>query len=219
MIRFWLYFPFFCLLWTCSAGLAQTLYLNEKSTGTTEVKAETGAIIEIEVLADLGRFSASGISFFISIPHGPFQVIDNGLEEMPGVQPFQQGPMFEGGMEAGNDLISAESMPSLFQDRQILEYSTVLGPGGDRGRQGTGVVAAFKLLCINPVANSEILINSSPIHETRLVLADGQTERRFRGVQGLMITAEPPSTLVEFDTWGQIKSLYGNSGRPAQARE
>ena len=59
-------------------------------------------------------------------------------------------------------------MPSLFQDRQILEYSTVLGPEGDRGRQGTGVVAAFKLLCINPVANSEILINSSPIHETRV---------------------------------------------------
>jgi hypothetical protein len=209
MIRQWFYIPLFCLLWTCPTSTAQTLYLSEKATGATRVKAEVGDIIEIEVQADLGRFSATGVSFFINIPHGTFQVIDSSVEARPGIQPFVQGPLFEGGMEAGNALVAKEHMPNMLRDQQMLQYSIILGPGTDRGRRGSGVVALLKLRCNQPALHCEIGIASSPIHETRLVLDDGYTERRFLSMQGMEVTAETPSTLVkEKDTWGQIKAHF-----------
>ena len=198
-----------CLVWTCSGSWAQTLHLGKKATGATWVEAEIGEIIEIEVLADLGRFSASGISFFISLPRGPLEVVDSGFEGRGGVQPFLQGPLFKGAMEASNTLVPEEKMPDLLKGRQMLTYDAVLGPGNGRGRNGTGVVARFRLHCVEAVAHAEILIDSSPIYETRLVLSDGQSERRFQVIQGMTITAESSNTLVEeMGTWGRIKAGF-----------
>lgn len=97
---------------------------------------------------------------------------------------------------------------SLVGDQQILTYSIVLGPGPDRARTGTGVVAMFALRCLQPVRHSTIAIHSSPVLETRLVLADGATERRFVMMQGIEIAVGDPTLVEGQASWGAIKAVF-----------
>ena len=156
------------------------------------------------MLADLGRFSATGVSLYIRLPAGALTVIDH----RPGdqIQPFCAGSLFDGGMEAENELVSEDMLPSLLQDEQMLVYTVVLGPGDDRGRRGAGLVATFALRVDKPVENLVIAVESSPIHETRLVLEDGRSERRFTAM-GRMSVTSLASTVVEAPaSWASIKA-------------
>lgn len=202
----WRLLPLFCLLWACPASVAQTLQLGERATGANRVEVGIGDTVEIEVRADLGRFSAAGVSVFIRVPEGPFSVVDHGAAGQEGVQPFLPGPLFAGAMEAGNGLSAEDQVPDMFAGEQVLSYSVVLGPGPDRERRGVGVVARFALRCAEPAAESQVGIYSSPVYETRLVLADGQSERRFAGVAGMTITSRPVTLVEQASTWGSIKA-------------
>jgi len=190
-------------------GAAQTLYLEESATGRTQIEAGVGDVVEVEVRADLGRFFASGISLYIALPRGPFAVVHQGKSPLAGVRPFAPGPLFEGAMEVGNSLAHNNGATGLLPGQQMLSYAAIMGPGAHRGQTGSGVVARFALRCVRPVSRARIAIQSSPIHETRLVLADGFSERRFRVVGGLEITVNEP-TLVEENTWGAIKAEFAN---------
>jgi hypothetical protein len=200
-------FGFFALVLLC-AGLpcsGQVLYLEETESGENEVEVAVGDIIEVEVHADLGRFSASGIAFFIAMPCSPFQVVDLGRDEE--IRPFSSGALFDGSIEAGNTLVYGDTSPDMPNDQQLLSYAAIVGPGARRGRSGSGAVARFTLLCVEPVQDARITIRSTPIHETRLVLEDGFTERLFSAIQGLEITVAK-ATAVGDETWGSIKAEF-----------
>ena len=64
----------------------------------------------------------------------------------------------------------------------------MVGGGANRERSGTGLVASFSLVCVQPIENGQIAVDDSPIRETRLVLSDGISEQRFRTVQGMEIS-------------------------------
>jgi len=197
------------LLLNCVPGAAQTLYLEESATGQAHIEAGVGDIVEVEVRADLGRFFASGISLHIVLPRGPFAVISQGKSPLTDVRPFAPGALFEGAMEVGNSLAHNNGATGLLSGQQMLAYAAIMGPGTHRGQTGSGVVARFALRCVRPVSRARIDIQSNPIHETRLVLADGFSERRFSGVRGLEITVNEP-TLVEENTWGAIKAEFAD---------
>jgi len=144
--------------------------------------------VTIEVVADLQSVSASGIALSMSIPDGPFQVRDNGFVGQVGVQPFIEGPLFEGAGVSANALLpEGDAGGDLFPGLQ-LDFSQVVGVGADRGRSGSGVVATFSLLCVKPVLNGQIKVDDSPVRETVLVLPDGVSEQKFRTIQGMEIT-------------------------------
>ena len=172
-----------------SQAEAQTIRLREAVTGKTRIAAQVGQSVQIEVFADLQGVSSAGSSFFISLPEREiFEVRDFGLAGNVGIQPFQQGPLFAGGVEVSN-LLLPESDPVAAQlNGQQLDYGAVIGLGGDRERTGTGVIATFTLLCLKPIENGALDIDDNPIRETRLVLADGISEARYRTVQGMEIT-------------------------------
>ena len=209
MTRQWLPFSLCCLMWTCPLAWGQTLSLSERATGATSVTAEVGEEVEIAVFADLGRFSATGVSLYIRLPSSPFTVVDAGPDNRPGIQPFRAGPLFDGGMEAENDLVPEEALPSLLDGEQMLIYSVVLGPGKDRGRQGSGMVATFTVRFDTAVDALEIAVESTPVHETRLVLEDGRSERRFTAMGGMSVTSQVSTVVDAPASWATIKSLVG----------
>ena len=167
---------------------AQTLRLRQAGTTNTRLAAQVGQTVNIEVYADLQGTEAAGISFFISVPDDAFQVLDKGLPGQVGVQPFTPGPLFQGAATFTNILIPESDNVASLTEGQQLDYSAVLGSGSDRTRTGQGVVATFSLECIKPIENGQIIIDDNPVRETRLVLADGINEPRFRTVQGMEIT-------------------------------
>ncbi len=172
-----------------SSGEAQTLRLQQAGSGGSSDRAtvQVGQTITIEVFGDLGSVQAAGIAFFITLPSDAFQVIDQIPDGIVGVQPFTQGPLFQGAGEPINLLLPENDPGAQNFEGQQLDYAAVVGVGGQGVRTGTGVVATFRLLCVRPIINGRIDIDDNPVRETRLVLSDGQ-ERRFITVRGMEIT-------------------------------
>ncbi len=177
----------------CTPLWAQTLELREAGTNRREVSVQVGQTITVEVYAEISGIEAAGMSVFITVPDNAFQVVDQRpttgtTAGQPGVQPFIAGPLFQGAGEQANDLIpETESIASNFAGQQ-LEYGVVIGGGSDRVRTGSGVVATFQLVCVQPIDFGQIQVNDNAVLETRLVLSDGISEQRFITVQGMQIS-------------------------------
>ena len=208
---------------------AQTLQLRERGTNTQNVSVQVGETITIEVFAELSGVEAAGMSVFVTVPTDAFQVVDQRPTTtddagQPGIQPFVAGSLFAGAGEQANELIpESESIASSFEGQQ-LEYGIVVGGGGNRVRTGSGVVATFQLVCVQPIDFGQIQVNDNAVLETRLVLSDGISEKRFITVQGMQISV---SGLELFDipdvvlTPGQVDTTqigiltrYIQSARP-----
>ena len=200
------YFILICLtgLWTASAG--QTLHLYQMGTHQTQVVAEVGDVVGIEARAQLRNFSASGLVVFMSIPSGPFEIIDAGFPAETGIQPFSMGPLFDGGFLMSNNLVSVSPLGD--DSHHWLDCAVLLGTGSNRGRSGSGVVATFKIRCLAPTEAGAIHIDANPMRETRLVLADGISERRFTALYNMDITVKAPITAVEPTTWAGLKTHF-----------
>ncbi len=172
---------------------AQTLQLRERGTNSQNVSVQVGQTITVEVFAELSSTEAAGMSIFITVPDNAFQVVDQRPTTtdnagQPGIQPFIAGPLFQGAGEQANELIpESESIASNFAGQQ-LEYGIVVGGGGNRVRTGAGVVATFQLVCVQPIDFGQIQVNDNAVLETRLVLSDGISEKRFITVQGMQIS-------------------------------
>jgi len=184
-----LFWAVLILGWTCAQTSAQTIRLYQAGTTTNRITVQVGQQVDIEVFANLSGVEASGLAFYITVPDEAFQVIDqrpppNGP---PGVQPFTLGPLFHGAGEQINALIPETEPAAASFPGQQLEYGIVVAGVGSRVRMGSGVVATFSLLCVKPVEYIQATIDDSPVRETRLVLADGISERRFRTVSGIEI--------------------------------
>ena len=208
------------LVWACTTEVfAQSLSLRTSDTDAGIATAQVGDILAIDILADLSGFTVSGTALFISIPRGSFKVVTESPVQRQEVQPFQQGPLFRGAVEFSNALMPRSEVPNFIGDVQLLSYATLLGPGENRSRTGTGVVATFHLLCVQPVAAAHIDVVRNPIYETRLVLSDGHSERFFRTTRNLEITVEPSTRLdlsfpsktgINGQTWGRLKARFTN---------
>lgn len=189
------YVLFTCVLFLGWIGTldAQTLQLRERGTNSQNVSVQVGQIITIEIVAELSGVEAAGMSVFVTVPDDAFQVVDQrpttpDNEGQPGIQPFIAGPLFAGAGEQANELIpESESIASSFEGQQ-LEYGVVVGGGGNRVRTGAGVVATFQLVCVQPIDFGQIQVNDNAVLETRLVLSDGISEKRFITVQGMQIS-------------------------------
>ena len=176
----------------CESVVAQSLRLREQGSNSRNVSAQAGQTITVEVIGELTGVEAAGFSLFVTVPEDAFQVVDQRPPDSDGaqvgVQPFIQGPLFQGAGEQANALIpETEAIASAFVGQQ-LEYAAVVGGAGNRVRTGSGVLATFQLLCIRPIDNGLINIEDNAILETRLVLSDGIKERRFITTQGMEIS-------------------------------
>jgi hypothetical protein len=176
----------------CESVVAQTLRLREQGSNSRRVSVQVGQTITVEVFGELTGVEAAGFSLFVTVPENAFQVVDQRPPDSDGaqigVQPFIQGPLFQGAGEQANALIpETESIASTFVGQQ-LEYAAVIGGAGNRVRTGSGVLATFQLLCIQPIDNGQINIEDNAVLETRLVLSDGISERRFITTQGMEIS-------------------------------
>ena len=177
------------LIGIASEATAQTLRLRQAATGADQIQEKVGAVVAIEAIAELAGVPAAGLALFLSIPDGPFQVVDY-RPAVAGTQPFQPGPLFAGGSELDNSLVSAAETPALFAGYRLLDYAVLLKPGPDRQQSGSGVVATFQLRCVRPVAGAQIRLDYHPLRETRLVLTDGVTERSLAALEGMKISVK-----------------------------
>jgi hypothetical protein len=191
-----------CLAWT--PGGALTLRLQSGSS-IEPIQAQVGDTVGVEVWANLDSLATSGIALFVSLPLGVFEVVDNGMQGQDEIQPFIHGALFAGAMVGSNAL---SSLPDIVSgDRQGMEYAVVFGPEEPRSVTGSGVVASFEVVCREPFVRGEIEIEDNPIRETRIVLADGTTERRFISLKGLEFSVEEASTAVKERPWGEVKAV------------
>lgn len=195
------------LLATLSADVnAQTLRLRVVGTAADRVTAEVGDIVSIEVFADLGDVESAGIAFYIGVPEKAFQIVDRGHPNQEGTQPFAPGLLFDGAQVASNLLLAEDIQPAAAIPGQQLEYGAIFGAGSSRKVTGSGVVATFALLCMAPVENAVIRIDDNSVRETKLVLTDGVSEKRFLTVQGVEISVvNRTGTAVAPVTWGRVK--------------
>ena len=191
---------------------AQTLRLQAPGSSGEPLRARVGDIVEIEVWAELDSLATSGMAFYLSVPQDIFEVVDARPRQAQGVQPFVHGPLFAGAAQISSQVSSYPAPVS--EGRQSLAYATVFGASQSRSVQGAGVVASFQLVCHQPLASGEIAIEDDPVRQTRLVLPDSATERRFVSLKGLNISVEDLAnisvedgpTAVGKKAWGQVKA-------------
>lgn len=180
-------FPFLLLLLIGNEAQAQSMRLRAQGFTGDRLILRVGQLVTVEVFADLQGVEASGFSLFVSLPDGPFQVVDEDTFRV-GTQPFVAGPLFTGAAVSRNILYSENESPANVLPGLQMQYSAVIGAGSDRRRGGSGVVGTFRLRCVKPVLNGNVLIDDNPVLETFLTLSDGVTVERFRTVQGIEIT-------------------------------
>ena len=130
---------------------AQTLALHQ--TGLSD-----SGEIEISVVAQLNGAMASGISFYVALPEGVFDVL--GVD-----RPYVQGPLLAPAVEFINKTMPLAESIGAPQGMVILPYAAVRGAGADRGRTGKGVVARFSVRPAGPGAPMVALDQHADLRE------------------------------------------------------
>ncbi|MBT3344342.1 MAG: hypothetical protein HN712_28515 [Gemmatimonadetes bacterium] len=193
-----------CLaLWAPLGAHGQVLRLTEQLTEAIDITAAPGDTITIDVRADLGAQSASGLSFYVRVPRDDFVILGASASSTP-APPFRPGALFEGAVEVRNDVLKASDPTTIDRGWQMMEYAALLGPQLERARSGSGIVASFRLVCPLTPTDCTIAIHQDPIHETRLVLADGLTEKAFLLGAPMSINVDT-QTAVAPVSWSQVK--------------
>jgi hypothetical protein len=182
-----------------SAAHSQVARLAQHGSGTLDIEAGPGDTLLIDLSAELGRYQAAGVTIYLQVSDG-FRVLND--ESAGG--PFVPGDLFEGGLIVRNQEVS-HGLVDLPAGNRLLEFTTLLGPSATpRGRGGSGSIACFRVLC-ERIATGDIRIFRSPLHESRVVLEDGRTEKT-------LLLAPPVHIKVDRDTavpatpWGLLKS-------------
>ena len=188
------------LLLTAGIVHGQVARLSQHGTGLLEIEAQPGDTLLIDLSADLGRHRVSGLTIYLQIPSDGFRIL---LDESTG-GPFFPGDLFEGAVVVRNQVVT-DGTEDLLSRHVLLEFTTLLGPSASRGRSGSGSIACFRLIC-ERIMTGVISIYRSPVHESRVVLADGRTELPF-------FLAAPVKIRVDLDTairvspWARVKTL------------
>ncbi len=157
--------------------------------------------LSIQIRANLGSLSATGLTLFVRFSSTMFAAVDTDGDAANGLQPFQQGPLFAGAVEFDNAAVSGDELVDA-EDWQTISYAAVLGGDGSQASSGSGDVATFRLVCLE-AAESDVSIYRSPIHETRLVLSDGRSERDFKPAAPLTVCVARKG--VTYTLWSTLK--------------
>jgi len=179
---------------------AQTLRLGQQGNAAPQISATVGDTLSLQIRADFGSLSATGLTLFVRFSSTAFTVVNADGQAANGVQPFTSGSLFADAIEFDNSTVSDSELLTA-TDWQLIGYAALLASQARDLRTGSGEVATFRLLCLKPI-ESEISIYRSPIHETRVVLSDGRSEKEFRpaaplvvSVTGSGVTESPWSTI------------------------
>lgn len=172
------------LLLAALPAAAQSVRLVQSGTDGDHITARLGEVISVDAVVDLGSLRATGLSLFLSLPEGPFQVID--VSAAAGTQPFAVGPLFEGAIVVANDAVPAADVPDVFTGLRLLDFAAVTRVGDNRERSGSGVVATFQLRCIAEVGGAQLSVDVNPVRPSLVTLADG-SEATFRGAAGVVV--------------------------------
>ena len=176
--------PILCAAALCTAaGLlvpaahAQSLRIGvEGHAAGKPVQVFVGDGVRLQIIADFQSLRAAGAAY-VTVPEAVFLIQDLGLPGQVGTQPFRAGPLFDGAQLATNLLL----------------------PESD------DVAATFHVLALSPAEGAVIEIDD-PIRETKIVLSDGRTERRFARTEGLqIIVVDPVARPDAAPGWGRIK--------------
>ena len=200
-------FILFCVALSVPRVGAQVLSL-QFGDATPGFEAAVGDTIEVEVRTDLQGFSAAGVALYLSIPDGPFEVVGAPGADR-GSQPFRAGPFFGEAVELANSLVPQDLIPDSNRGRLLLHFAAVHGPGFQRSKAGSGVVARFWLVCREPIRKAVISLHSDAIHESLLVSPDGRSERHFYlgGSLELTVGLSAAAKSVHPRSWGSLKLL------------
>ena len=183
---------------------AQTVQLSERNSGSRTVSARIGETIEIAVDAQFGRFSASGFSLYIGLPHGAFEVVHREvLQSTVDVTPFKPGQLFENAAVIANQVMP--SIPGLPHNLEIIQFAAVSGPGENRARTGSGTLATFKLRCAGAISEGKINVFSNPVFESRLVSATDNSERPFLIGENFIVEVDRVTAVEQNSSWALIK--------------
>ena len=186
-----------------STATSQTLELRTARPRPAPITVGIGDTVQIDVWAQLDCLAVSGIDVHLSLPADAFEVVDNGSSGQIGVQPFRAGQLFSRAVVAHNAI---SDLPGVVEDGRVhLRYAAVTPPGPSRGVKGHGSVASFAVIALRQVDHVQVRIEDTPILETRLVLPDRTTERRFASVEGIELSAEGVPTVTDESTWALIK--------------
>lgn len=150
------------------------------------------------------------VAVYVTVPEGAFEVVDQGRPGPSGTQPFAPGPLFQGALPPTNALLtSGDDVAALFPGQQ-LDLAILLGPGARRPAALEGVVATFRLTALAAVDDARITLDENPVRETKLVLADRTTERRFQALGGLRVsvTDPVPGTAASRRSWAWVKGAF-----------
>lgn len=186
--------PILCAAALCTAaGLlvpaahAQSLRIGVEDHADGEpVQVFVGDVVRLQIIADFRSLRAAGLAAYVTVPEAVFLIQDLGLPGQVGTQPFRAGPLFDGAQLATNLLL----------------------PESD------DVAATFHVLALSPAEGAVIEIDDNPIRETKIVLSDGRTERRFARTEGLQIVVvDPVASPVEAQGWGRIKRVRTKTAR------
>ena len=195
------------ILGSVSVG-AQVLSVAEHGTGAVHLTGTVGDTLHLEVRTDLAGLSASGVSLFVRFPDA-FEIVDAVNSEIDRIEPFAQADLFSGAVEFANSVIPARQRFGLEDGYSLITYAAVLGPGPNRARRGSGAVATFRLRCLAAIQNGAIDVHRSPIHETKLALSDGHSERNLHSGPGLTVDVGAANKQIPF--WSVLKHPGGQN--------
>ena len=208
---------------TAPAADAQSLRLGaEGQAAGASLQVNVGDVVRLQIVADFESLHTAGLAAYVTVPEGAFAVQDLGLPGQAGTQPFRPGPLYSGSLLPTNALLAESGGIAASIPGQQLDLAALFGPGGRGQTTGSGVVATFEMLALSPVDGAMIHIDDNPIRETKMVLSDGRTERRFRSTEGLAITVIDPldsqaESLAESLGWARVKQV-AERGAPGQVR-
>jgi hypothetical protein len=216
--------PILCAAALCTAaGLlvpaahAQSLRIGVEGHAAGEpVQVFVGDVVRLQIIADFRSLRAAGLAAYVTVPEAVFLIQDLGLPGQIGTQPFRAGPLFDGAQLATNLLLpeSDDVAATATVPGQQLDLATLFGLRSRGEVSGEGVVATFHVLALSPAEGAVIEIDDNPIRETKIVLSDGRTERRFARTEGLQIVVvDPVASPVEAQGWGRIKRVRTKTAR------
>lgn len=194
------------LLATAPAAAQSLRLVAEGHAPGAPVQLRIGDTLRLQLIADLDEQTAAGIAAFLTVPDSAFLVTDLGLTGQVGTQPFAVGPLFAGAQMPTNLLLpESDPVAAALPGRQ-LDLAALFGLGAPVSARGEGVVATVELVARHAIDEAWLRIDDSPIRETKLVLADGASERRFTRLDGLQVTVvDPFASPVALGAWGRIK--------------
>lgn len=192
-----------------TASQAQSLRLEMPGHPAGEpIRLLVGEQLRIDLIADLQDVRAAGLATYVTLPEGVFDVQDQGLDGQSGTQPFRLGEMFAGAQIPTNRLLPDSDPVAAASPGQQLDLAVLFGLGVPSRPAGTGVVASLELTARQASSDVVIRIDDSPIRETKLVLADGVTERRFARTDDLPVTViDPIASAVVASGWARMKQV------------